>query len=88
MQFVADVECSTRFPAVEHLYTQSLFLGANTTVPQPVDVLLRLENITSDLASFKQRIGYRKSSDLCPLRSERSASQKPRAVPSGELIRR
>ena len=39
-QMVADVECGRAFPNVQHMYSQSLFLGANTSVPQPVDLLL------------------------------------------------
>lgn len=84
-QFVADLECSTRFPNVAHLYSQSLFLGGNTSVPQPVDRLLHLESLNSDLQAFKVAIGYLQR-DTCPLKAERVASDKPHAVPNAETI--
>ena len=84
--FVADLECSVRYPTVEHLYTQSLFLGGNTTVPQPVDMLLRLETLPADVAALKAAVGYA-TADACPLKSERVAAQKPRAVPASPRVR-
>ena len=56
-------------------------------MPQPVDTLLRLESISADLARFKREVGYARA-DKCPLRSERVASDKPRAVPTSARIRR
>ena len=56
-------------------------------MPQPVDLLLRLETIQADLDRFKRAVGY-SGRDACPLRSERVASQKPAAVPTGGLVRR
>lgn len=85
-QFVRDVQCSWHFPNVEHLYTQSLFLGGNTSVPQPVDLLLRLESLDADIERLKHAVGYRQA-DTCPLRSERVAADKPRGVPSQPSLR-
>ena len=85
-QFVRDVQCSWHFPNVEHLYTQSLFLGGNTSVPQPVDLLLRLESLDDDIERLKRAVGYRQA-DTCPLRSERVAADKPRGVPSQPSLR-
>mgnify|MGYP007078132088 CR=1 FL=1 len=62
--------------------------GGNTTVPQPIDLLLRLENISADIARLKQRVRYAQTADACPLRSERVAADKSRGVPSREAIRR
>ena len=84
-QFVADVECGVHFPNVEHLYSQTLFLGGNTSVPQPLDLLLRLETLADDLPALKRRVGYT-AADACPLKTERAASQKPRAVPHAVSI--
>ena len=87
-QFVSDVECSTHFPNVQHLYSQSLFLGGNTSVPQPIDLLLRLETLDRDLATLKTAVGYgAATADVCPLRAERVAAQKPRGVPSAAVLR-
>ena len=55
-QFVADVECSTHFANAEHLYSQSLFLGSNTSVPQPIDLLLHLESLERDLHALKRAV--------------------------------
>ncbi|KAL1518487.1 hypothetical protein AB1Y20_002778 [Prymnesium parvum] len=85
--FVADVECGIRFPEAEHVLSQSLFLGGNTSVPQPLDMLLRIESLPSDLLRMKQRIGYLQD-DKCPLQKKRVASQKPRGVPGRGLILR
>ena len=87
-QFVRDVECARHFPNGQHLYSQSLFLGGNTSVPQPIDMLLRLESISEDLATLKAAVGYgAATADLCPLREERVAAQKPRGVPSAAALR-
>jgi len=86
-QFVADVECSTQFANAAHLYSQSLFLGSNTSVPQPIDLLLRLESLERDLQALKRAVGYPPhQQDACPLKTERSASQKPRAVPTASVL--
>ena len=86
--FVRDVECARRFPNGEHLYSQSLFLGGNTSVPQPIDLLLRLETLDRDLATLKTAVGYgAATADVCPLRAERVAAQKPRGVPSAAVLR-
>ena len=86
--FVRDVECARRFPNGEHLYSQSLFLGGNTSVPQPIDLLLRLETLSQDLATLKAAVGYgAATADVCPLKAERVAAQKPRGVPSAAALR-
>jgi hypothetical protein len=85
---VRDVECARRFPNGEHLYSQSLFLGGNTSVPQPIDLLLRLETLDHDLATLKTAVGYgAATADVCPLKAERVAAQKPRGVPSAAVLR-
>ena len=86
-QFVADVECSTHFPNVEHLYTQSLFLGGNTSSPHPIDLLLRLETLDDDVRRLKRRVGYGSTDDKCPLKTERRSSDKPKAVPAAGRLR-
>ena len=85
-QFVADVECATHFPNVEHLYTQSLFLGGATSVPQSLDMLLRLESLPADVARLKRAVNYT-GADHCPLKTERAARDKPRAVPRASILR-
>ena len=85
-QFVADLECSTRFPNSEHLYSQALFLGANTSRPQRIDTLLRLESLAADVAQLKRAVGYGNRKDACPLTTERSAADKPRAVPHASTL--
>ena len=86
-QFIADVECGTRFANGEHLYSQALFLGGNTSTPQPIDLLLRLESLETDLQTLKRAVGYAEPVDACPLRTERVASEKPRAVPASYALR-
>ena len=85
-QFVADVECSAQYPNVEHLYTQSLFLGGNTSTPQPLDMLLRLETLDADLRVLKRAVGYQEAADACPLKVERVAAGKPKAVPTAAAL--
>jgi hypothetical protein len=85
-QFIADVECSVRFPNGEHLYSQSLFLGGNASSPHPIDMLLRLETLDADLRLLKKRVGYGDTRDACPLKTERAAATKPRAVPTATLL--
>ena len=85
-QFVSDVECSTHFPNVQHLYSQSLFLGGNTSVPQPLDLLLRLESLAADLNDLKRAVGYSQP-DACPLKTERAAKEKPEGVPHADTLR-
>ena len=50
-------------------------------MPQPLDLLLRLESIEEDLAALKRAVGYA-AADVCPLKEERVAAQKPRGVPA------
>ncbi len=85
-QFVADVECATHYSNVEHLYSQSLFLGGNTSSRHDIELLLRLESLSEDMRSLKRAVRYGKREDACPLRVERSASDKPRAVPSRSAL--
>ena len=56
-QFVADLECSTRFLNGEHLCHQSLFLGGNTSAPMPIDALLRLETLDADIKA-RRAVGH------------------------------
>ena len=37
---------------------QSLFLGGNTSVPRPIDMLLHLESLEQDLAALKAAVRY------------------------------
>ena len=85
-QLVADVECGTQFANGQHLYSQSLFLGGNTSRPRQLDMLLRLESLSADLGALKRRVGYAED-DKCPLRRERSAEEKPAAVPRAGSLR-
>ena len=85
-QMVADVECGRAFPNVQHMYSQSLFLGANTSVPQPVDLLLRLESLSDDVQTLKRAVGYR-GDERCPLKQERAAAEKPRGAPAPNALR-
>ena len=65
---------------------QSLFLGANTSVPQPVDLLLRLESLSDDVQTLKRAVGYR-GDERCPLKQERAAAEKPRGAPAPNALR-
>ena len=57
-------------------------------MPQPIDLLLRLETLDRDLATLKTAVGYgAATADVCPLRAERVAAQKPRGVPSAAVLR-
>ena len=85
-QMVADVECGRAFPNVQHMYSQSLFLGANTSVPQPVDLLLRLESLSDDVQTLKRAVGYN-GDERCPLKQERAAAEKPRGAPAPNALR-
>ena len=95
-QFVADLECGTQFANGQHLFTQALFLGGNTSVPRPLDFLLRLESLASDLDVLKTYVSYNGDGagggkgeggrGSCPLHTERSASEKPPAVPRPPVL--
>ena len=85
-QFVADVECATHFPNVEHLFSQSLFLGGATSVSQPLDLLLRLESLPTDINDLKKAINFTEA-EHCPLKTERAARDKPLTVPHASILR-
>jgi len=85
-QFVSDVSCSLAFPNAQHMLSQSLFLGGNTSTPQPIDMLLRLETLHDDIEAFKKAVGYDQE-EVCPLGRERIEGDKPRAVPTKRQLR-
>jgi hypothetical protein len=85
-QFVADLECGTHFPNVEHLYTQSLFLGGNTSVPHSLDMILHLETLDADLSELKRRVGFHQP-EVCPMKKERVAASKEPSVPTASDLR-
>mmetsp|Transcript_39062 Transcript_39062/g.85859 ORF Transcript_39062/g.85859 Transcript_39062/m.85859 type:complete len:105 (-) Transcript_39062:265-579(-) len=68
------------------MLSQSLFLGGNTSTPQPIDMLLRLETLHDDIEAFKKAVGYDQE-EVCPLGRERIEGDKPRAVPTKRQLR-